>query len=205
MYKKDIITSIVIGLFTAFVWMTVFIRFEGLMSTYAWLLFPAFPIIFIFGLYLGKWLSVWKPFFNQFSRFVMVGLLNTGIDFAIFNFLIHYTDIDRGGEISLFKSAAFVAAFINSYFWNKYWVFSAGDTQNKGKEFTSYLLVTLVGFGLNVGITSVIANAIAPQFGVTQIGWDNLAAAMATLANLVWNFSGYRLIVFAKNKTQVNV
>ncbi len=200
MRTKNIGISIGIGLLTATVWFTVFNRLSEPLRSKGWLLFVAVPIIFVFGLYLGKWLSAWKPFFNQFAKFVMVGFLNAGIDFAIFNFFLHYTGIEQGHQIALFKSLSFLAAFINSYFWNKYWVFGAGASQNEGKEFASYLFVTLVGFGINVGITSLIANGIAPQFGTTQIGWDNIAAVIATVGNLVWNFTGYHLVVFAKQK-----
>jgi putative flippase GtrA len=206
MRTKDITTSIVIGLFTALVWLSVLNRFNETIKNYGWTLFLVVPLIFIFGLYLGKWLSAWKPFFNQFAKFVMVGFLNAGIDFAIFNFLIHYTGIEQGHQLSLFKSISFMVALVNSYLWNKFWVFSdsANKQKDAGKEFVSYLIVTLIGFGLNVGITSLIANSVAPQFGISQLGWDNVAAMIATLANLVWNFSGYRLIVFAQKKTHAN-
>jgi putative flippase GtrA len=201
MRKKDIVISVVLGVLTAFFWIIVV---SHLLKGHGALLaglFILFPVIFVFGLYVGKWLSRWKPFFEPFSKFVMIGFLNSGIDFAIFNLLIYLTGKASGPDIVLFKSISFIIALINSYAWNKYWVFETRQASEQTREFFSYVVVTVIGFVINVGIVALIANTIEPPLGLSQIGWDNIAAAIATIANLLSNYLGYHFIVF-KPKTR---
>lgn len=206
MHKKDIIISIIAGILTALVWVSVFLRlgtFEDLFGfkEAAWGLLVIVPVVYVFGLYLGEWLSKWFAFFRQFARYVMVGFFNTGVDFAIFNLLMSLTGIEKGLFISSFKTASFVVAVTNSYFWNKYWSFEAGSSvAPKGAEFAKFMAVNIVGILLNVGVTSLIIFTTAPQFGFSQVSWNNIAAVIATIFTLIWNFIGFRLIVFTGNR-----
>lgn len=202
MLRKDIFITILVGVFTALVWISVFLRlgtFESLLGfkNAAWGLVIVVPLVYIFGLYLGEWLSHRWAFFKSFARYVMIGFFNSGIDFAVFNFLMFMTKIDKGPLVSSFKTISFVVAVTNSYFWNKFWAFEAGEsTQKKSVEFAKFILVNIVGAILNVGITSVIIFTIEPQLGFSQVVWNNLAAVAATAIALIWNFIGFRLIVF---------
>jgi putative flippase GtrA len=134
-----------------------------------------------------------------------VGFLNTGIDLLVFNSFIAISGIERGNEIVLFKAVSFGTALINSYLWNKFWSFRAGSTGPGRGEFVKYALVTIAGFGINVGTTFALINLIHPPFGLSQLRWDNTAAVIATAANLVWNFIGYRLMVFKAQPAESEV
>ena len=114
---------------------------------------------------------------------------------------MYITDVDKGVSVSVFKGISFVAAVTNSYFWNKFWVFEAGSTTKTGSEFTKFIIVSTVGLLINVGLVSGIIYIYAPQFGFSQLAWNNIAAVAGTAANLLWNFIGYRLIVFKKEAT----
>ncbi len=202
--KKDIFISILVGVFTALVWIGVFMRlgtFEAL--GWGWMLrglLVVVPVVYVVGLYLGLWLSRRWFFFKSFARYVMVGFLNSGVDFAVFNLLMFLMKIENGFFISVFKTISFAVAVTNSYFWNKYWAFEAGSSsEKKTTEFAKFLLVNIIGAFLNVGITSAIVFIISPQFGFSQLAWNNLAAVAATSVALIWNFIGFRLIVF-RNK-----
>lgn len=211
MLKKDIFITILVGIFTALVWVSVFLRlgtFENIhigefsigLGNKIWGLVVIVPIVYVFGLYLGKWLSRRWAFFKTFARYVMVGFLNSGVDFAVFNLLMHITGIVRGPTVSSFKTVSFIVAVTNSYFWNKYWAFEAGSTKtDKGQEFVKFFAVNIVGALLNVGITTAIIFTVPPQLGFSQVVWNNIAAVIATAIALIWNFIGFRLIVFKKN------
>ena len=208
MRKKDIFIAILIGIFTALIWVPVFLRlgtfrnFLGLNETVVWGLVAVVPLIYLFGLCLGDWLSRRWPVFKQFAKYVMVGFLNAGVDFAVFNLLMFLTQIEKGPYISLFKTASFVIAVTNSYLWNKYWAFEAGaSSENRGVEFAKFMAVNIIGAFLNVGITSGIIFAIPPQLGFSQLAWNNMAAVMATAIVLIWNFTGFRLIEFKTERT----
>lgn len=204
MKRKDIFITILVGIFTALAWISVFLRlgtFEGVVgfNGAAWGLTVVVPVVYVFGLYLGEWLSRKWMIFKSFARYVMVGFLNTGVDFAVFNLLMHITGIDKGPAISSFKTVSFIVAVSNSYFWNKYWAFEAGSSETeKGKEFIKFAVVNVIGAFLNVGITSGIIFAISPQLGFSQVAWNNIAAVIATSIALIWNFIGFKLIVFKK-------
>jgi putative flippase GtrA len=198
--KKDVFVSAIVGMITAIIWTGIFVRL-GIPEKYGvgngiWVLVIIIPIVFVFGLYLGKWLSSWKMFFNSFAKYVMIGFLNAGVDFGVFNLLMFATSIEKGQSIVFFKVASFIVAFINSYFWNKRWAFNAGNTGGGGAEFVKFATVTVIGAVLNVGITSGIVNFVPPAGAISQLSWNNLAAAVAAVIVLIWNFAGYKLVVF---------
>ncbi|MDR3643159.1 MAG: GtrA family protein [Candidatus Doudnabacteria bacterium] len=69
---------------------------------------------------------------------------------------------------------------------------TAGHT---GNSFIAFFIVTLVGFGINVGLVSLISL----HLHITHTDLDkNLAAVAATAVSLFWNFFGYKVVVFKK-------
>jgi putative flippase GtrA len=143
---------------------------------------------------------------HKIAKFMMVGVLNTGIDFFIFNTLIIFTGLDTGVPITLFKSFSFLCALFNSYELNRLWTFDDEAAPSRtGREFGRFAMVTLIGFFINVGTTSGIVATVHPLFGLSQIRWDNVAAIIATALNLAWNFVGYKIFVFGSKGQIVTV
>ncbi|MCH7664236.1 MAG: GtrA family protein [Chloroflexi bacterium] len=108
------------------------------------------------------------------------------------------TTISAGSFAVGFKGFSFSIAVVNSFFWNKFWTFEKKGTEKSGKEFGVFYLVTGTGFLLNVGIFTLVINVIGPQFGIAPKLWANLAALAAIIAVSMWNFFGYKFIVFKK-------
>ena len=131
----------------------------------------------------------------QFGKFAAVGFLNTAIDFGILNFLIYITGAASGFSFVLFKAASFAIANINSYIWNRYWVFSS-ERKEIGKEYLQFLAISLVSVAINVGSSSLVVNIIGAEFGLSPALWANVGAATGSAASLLWNFIGYKFIVF---------
>lgn len=136
--------------------------------------------------------------FIQFAKFFLVGMLNTGIDFAVYNFLMWYTQIFSGPEVSAFSVVSFIVAVTNSYFLNRYWTFQVNKTANDPKQFVKFVSVSLVGLVLNASIIYGVTTLIDPLFGLSAVLWANLAKAIATGVVLFWNFVGYKFLVFKK-------
>lgn len=137
----------------------------------------------------------------QLSKFVVVGAMNTGIDFAVLNLLMWLTGVYKGGVIILLNAIAFSAAVINSYLWNKYWTFKAKEAKEASqmaKEFSQFVIISLVGILINTSVVYGVTTFITPFFGLSQELWANLAKITATGFSLVWNFAGYKFIVFKK-------
>lgn len=134
----------------------------------------------------------------QFSKFFVVGILNTVIDFAILNFLMWITQTYEGGSVIIFNTISFSVAVINSYLLNKYWTFQDKAADNTPTQFAKFLTVSIIGWGLNTAILYSVTTLINPIFGLNQALWANFAKAMATGVVLIWNFAGYKLFVFKK-------
>lgn len=137
---------------------------------------------------------------KQISKFIVVGIINTGIDFAVLNALMFSMKIYSGKWLILFNSISFAAAVINSYFLNKYWTFKAQNASELNtKQFSQFLIISIVGISINDAIVYGIATFTSPLFGFSPQIWTNTAKIFATLASMIWNFIGYKFIVFKKS------
>ena len=144
------------------------------------------------------WLSRWFPVMIQFVKFGITGGLNALIYLGVLNLLISATGIAAGIYYSVFVSAAFIVSVMNSYVWNKYWVFKASESAAGGGEFVKFFLVNLVGFGINVGAASFVVNVLGAPAGISESLWANIGAVSAVFITLFWNFIGMKFIVFKK-------
>src|SRR3990172_6721793 len=161
-----------------------------------WLIFFLVPALATFGVYGTFRLGRRRPVLFQFGKFITIGLSNTAIDFGILNLLIFITDIERGYFYSLFKAISFMIAVINSFFWNKFWAFESSNTKGTGKEFFQFMTISGIGFGINVIVASFVVNVIGPVGEISARLWANLGAFSAIAISLLWNFLGYKFIVF---------
>jgi putative flippase GtrA len=157
-----------------------------------------FSLLAVIGIFIGYLLSKIKPFFFQLAKFGAIGAANFSIDFGVYNILIFLTHINTGTGIDVFKGIAFLGAVTNSYFWNKHWSFSKKDSTSSEKEFALFLSVSVVGAILSIGMVHILVNTIGSPSGVSPNAWANLANVGATLIVLMWNFLGYKFIVFKK-------
>ena len=138
-----------------------------------------------------------KPTLWQAGKFTEVGFLNTLVDWGVLNLLMFLTGVDSGGYYSVFKSISFLAALLNSYFFNKFWTFESKKKEVLN-EATKFFIVSFIGFLVNVLIASFLVNIVKPQFGLSPKIWANIGAVAATLFSMVWDFAGYKFFVFKK-------
>lgn len=138
----------------------------------------------------------YKPLIMQFLKFAVVGGLNTGIDFGILNGLSYLTGITKGAQLIPLKGAAFLAANINSYLFNKHWTFKDKSSDDGAKKFSVYLAVSIVGAFINLTTVYLMTTYIQAPFGLSESLWLNVSNLIATGLSLIWNFIGYKLIVF---------
>jgi len=139
------------------------------------------------------------PTLYQFFKFAVTGIINTVVDFGVLNLLILASDKSSGVYFSIFKGISFTAAVMNSYFFNRFWTFKDRQEKNPGAQFGKFILISLIGFGVNVGVASLIVNVIGAQFGIGEHLWANIGAISATAVSWVWNFTGYKFWAFKKN------
>ena len=200
--KKDIIFSFICGLLSGFFLILIIknpeineFRKLAEFGNFIWLL--PFILAFLFTLGIigaGIIFRSFKTIF-QFSKFAESGVLNTFIDMGILNGLMWFSGITSGGSIALFNVFSFSCATVNSYFWNKFWTFERKDKVN-GKEFLTFFTVTMIGMGINTLILFLGTTFIEPAFGLSSGLWANLVKILATFVSMIWNFVGYKFIIF---------
>jgi len=222
--KKDLIVSLIVGEIAA--WLLLILAkgvlplaiYEKFLSIIKILpiIFPIICAVSLFIAYLiGKKIAI---IYYQIAKFVLIGGLNTLVDWGILtllififrsSFSINSTDVWITvfsltiAFYSLYKAISFVLSATNSYFWTTFWTFKREVTEKIGKEFLQFLVVTFIGFLINVGIASGIFKLISPVGGLNPDQWAIGAAVVATAISMVWNFIGYKFIVFEQKKAEV--
>ncbi len=203
MKKIDIISPIVLGLIiSAFIISLIRVTksdsiISGIHPSVLWILIiVVVPSVLVLWVYISSHLGKRRHIFFQFGKFIPIGVSNTAIDFGTLNLLILTTGIDKGFLFSAFKGISFVCAVLNSYLWNKFWTFDGGGTDDVGKQFLKFVFVSGIGFVINVSVASFIVNFIEPMGGISPILWANFAAFASILLVIIWNFLGYKFLVF---------
>lgn len=124
------------------------------------------PLLFAFGVWFSGFLSRWLSFMTQFGKFVAVGSFNTAIDFGVLNLLSLTTGITSGFIVGGVNAPGFAVAIMNSYFWNKLWVFKNRDEgETLLHDFPKFLAVSFVGLFLNSGIVILITTFVPRVVG----------------------------------------
>lgn len=201
MKKSDIIYPLIIGEAIALI-------FLGISSSLdlpkivlkVGIYFPVLlPILSLIGVFVAQLVGRKIPALFQLAKFVLVGALNTFVYLGVLNFLMAVFGISREDwSYPVFIVPSFCFSVVNSYFWNKFWTYGKKDTGIKGVEFGKFFLITTIGFFLNLIIASFVFKVIGPQFGLSLKIWANIGAIIATICVFMWNFLGYKFIVFKK-------
>ncbi|MFZ2226323.1 MAG: GtrA family protein [Candidatus Moraniibacteriota bacterium] len=138
------------------------------------------------------------PILKQIVKFVIVGGINTGIDFLVLNIEMALTGITSGLGMLVLNTISFSVATTNSFFMNKRWTFEDKGASQEGVKFSQFLLVSIIGIIINTGVVYLITSFTTPLFGLSPQLWANVAKLLATGISLVWNFIGYKFFVFKR-------
>jgi putative flippase GtrA len=118
---------------------------------------------------------------GEFIKFTFVGVLNTGVDVAIF-FLLTWLGIQYvAAQIVSYSCGA-----ANSYLLNKFWTFRACGLSYS--EIVRFVVVNLASLGISVAVLSLLHDRAG--FGLAA------AKGIATVCALMANFLGNKLWVF---------
>ena len=143
------------------------------------------------------------PVIGQFVRFGLIGGMNTGVDLIILNILMFSTGLFEGAAYSAFKTISFAAAATFSYFMNKKWAFKDDSKEKEVRKFSQFFAVSIIGAIINVSVASLVVTFLKPALGVNFLFlndglWGSVGALFGTAFGLIWNFLGYKFIVFKK-------
>ena len=141
----------------------------------------------------------------QMAKFAIVGVLNTLVDFAVFQTL----NLTLGWVYAA-QVLGYTAGIINSYLWNSNWTFREQRTRSL-RELVLFLLVNIASLGVSLGMIWLLKDG----FGITNewvaswmpkaisgfIKGDTVCKLIATVFAIAVNYLGNRLFVFKKQAT----
>lgn len=127
------------------------------------------------------------------ARFVVVGLVNTALDFGIL-LLLTYAGLDT----LVANVISSTIAFIFSFFANKKYTFRTTDT-NVAREMVLFVIVTLTGLWVLqtfvIWLTTPLAVTIFQHTSVALVA----SKLVATVVSMTWNYILYARLVFKRN------
>jgi len=213
--KKDFLFGISAGFFIGLLFLPVFrTASASLYGKLAIYVIPFFLVVVPAGLSVAALIGRKIPIIWQIGKFGVIGVLNSFFDLGILSgitILFHSlfqvdaeTTIRIGGIVAIscytvYKTTSFMAANVNSYFWNRWWTFGVEpEKKDRRSEFPRFFAVSIVGLILNVSASSVVFRVGTGIDGMTSGQWGLVAALVGIFAGLAWNFVGYKLIVFRR-------
>jgi putative flippase GtrA len=119
-----------------------------------------------------------KKTIQQFSKFAVVGILNTAIDFFIYYGLTSLFNFWNEYKI-LTASLSFIIANLNSFLFNKFWTFQNKETKHH-ILYSKFFIISLIGLGINDLLFSFCHYQL-------QLN-DLLAKIMPIPVVMLWNF-----------------
>jgi len=195
---RDIVLALIVGFMTGALAIPVVINLGIAIRIPLFLLPFIGGALFAIALLTASMVAGWVPSFFEFTKFAVVGVLNSGVDFGILNSLMLITGVSSGGGFLAFKSISVTLGVINSYLWNKYWTFKTSNSADARREFAAFMVVTLIAVGVNVAGADVIVNVIGAPTGFSTKLWANIGAISGAGLTLFTNFFGYKFFVFKK-------
>lgn len=139
-------------------------------------------------------LNLKKRDLRQFMRYIVVGVLNTLVTLAVIFLCKSLLDVN----IWVSNALGYVAGVLNSFVWNKLWVFQSGS-----KAYRSEALRFMIGFLMCYALQFVVTWLLNSMLGGLEIDlWFTVISGygVATLIGMVvytlGNFVYNRAVTF---------
>jgi putative flippase GtrA len=159
-----------------------------------------FPVLAAFCLWMAYLIGKKFLFVYQFAKFIMIGAFFALFDLVILNGLMAYfgIKIDQVIKYSIFIAVSFIITTSIKYFVDKYWAFEKKEGGSTHTEFGKFFIVTIISLVLQLGIASYIFAEVMAPAGVPVMIWANIGKILGIAVASIWNFVGYKFIVFKK-------
>jgi dolichol-phosphate mannosyltransferase len=134
----------------------------------------------------GSWVA-------EFGKFALVGFSGTIVDFGAYTLLTRVAHV----YYLLATSVSVLLAICSNFVLNKYWTFRKGKSGNTATEYTKFLVVSVINYFLNIGITYfIVEHTGAGRFFGSSVDYFAKAVAIGIVlfsnyfANKYWTFRG---------------
>ena len=134
---------------------------------------------------------------GQMIRFSLTGLINTVIDFGLFNVLLYFSGVEQGWWLLLFNLLATGAAALNSYFMNRHFTFGI-SRGGHGQSSLRFALATSTGMLINSLVVMLVSTALF-SFPLPAALRINIGKILGSILSATWNFFTYRHWVFPRS------
>jgi putative flippase GtrA len=124
--------------------------------------------------------------FLQLIRYTFVGGFAFLIDFGTLFMLTEYLDF----HYLLSAGIAFTLGLVTNYLISIRWVFATRNFSNKKLEFIMFMVIGLVGLGLNELFIWIFTDLFAIYYLLSKI--------LTTMLVYLWNFFARKMILFNK-------
>ncbi|MBC8016939.1 MAG: GtrA family protein [Verrucomicrobia bacterium] len=118
---------------------------------------------------------------GEFTKFALVGLLNTGVDVAIF-FLLNGIGI----SYVVAQMVSYSCGAANSYLLNKVWTFRSSGLSYA--EVVRFTVVNLVSLGISLVVLTLLHDRAGLELTAAKGGATVCALAANFLGNKLWVF-----------------
>lgn len=127
---------------------------------------------------------------NYIIRPILVGALGAGAVAAV----LFGSSVSASAGFYVMVFGMFI--LLELVFWLAFGLGKLALPRQPVEEFTAFLVVSLIGLGINSLLIGTISSGLHLAAG-SDLN-KNLAKIIATLVSLVWNFVGYKVFVFKK-------
>lgn len=142
--------------------------------------------------------KLWHLQIQRFIKYVLVGGGAAIVDFTVFVLVLRFSQsvlwlsLTPSPTSAIFyaNSLGILCGFAWSFFWQRYWVFSA-----KGSA-TSQLLLTIALLMFNIIISSLTIPLLTNNWGI-PVEWSKITLQITVV---FWNFFIYQHLIFRTTK-----
>ncbi len=127
----------------------------------------------------------WQTLLRELTKFGLIGIVNTVLDFAVWNALLFI------GPIKAQIVATAISA-TSSYFMNRHWTFRHRARSGLRREYTLFFAFNAVGLVITASILGLATYA----FGIDDRLWLNVVKVFAIGVATLFRFWSYRRWVF---------
>jgi putative flippase GtrA len=120
---------------------------------------------------------------RRFIKFGLIGIINTGITIASYAFLVYTV----GMNFIIANIIAYTLGMINSYFWNKNWVFQVKE--NHLSHYVKFFVVNIAILGLNTLCLFILVSTFHINKLISQILAVGLSMVLNFFLTKTWTFA----------------
>ena len=135
--------------------------------------------------------SHYKNHQKQLSKFTIVGLVNTVIDFALFSVFYNFF----GVYYTIAHICAFFVAWVNSFIFNALWTFKNLKRDQLVKQVLSFFIVGIIGLVLSTLTIQFVGSGVSLYLENQDVAIYG-AKILAMFVSFAWNYLGSALFVF---------